>query len=238
MKSASKAAIALAVLAAFSLPVTAQTYKFRQVSVGLVSPIVQAAPTIGAFTVPAKTMGNPAFALTAPTSNSPGAFTYTSSNPAVATVSGSTVTLVAAGSTQITAAQAATEYFLAGSATATLTVAAAPLPPGYVVVNGLTWMPASATGYTYSGATALCAGTINGTTGWRMPNQADVTPLHNAKVAGTSGLTPGGWQVNYWWTTQFGGTGKHTAYALPDNNTSMYTAQDLDSTLFRATCVK
>ena len=72
----------------------------------VVSPI---APTIGTLTVPAKNFGDAAFNLTSPTSNSSGAFTYTSSNTAVATVTsaGGVVTIVGVGSTTITATQAA-----------------------------------------------------------------------------------------------------------------------------------
>ena len=45
-------------------------------------------PTIGNFIVPAKNTGDAPFTLTAPSSNSTGAFTYTSSNLSVATISG------------------------------------------------------------------------------------------------------------------------------------------------------
>jgi len=93
------------------------------------------APTLGSFTVPAKVLGDAAFNLTAPTSNSPGAFTFTSSNTNVATISGSTVTLAGLGSTTITATQAASGSFGAAFTTATLVVSspppatAAPTPP-------------------------------------------------------------------------------------------------------------
>ena len=60
-------------------------------------------PTIGALTVPTKPVGSANFNITAPTSNSPGAFTYTSSNPAVATIAGSSVTVVGVGTSTITA---------------------------------------------------------------------------------------------------------------------------------------
>ena len=80
------------------------------------------APTIGTFTVPAKNYGDAAFALTAPTSNSAGAFSYTSSNTSVATISGTTVTIVGAGSSTITATQAANGNYTSGTATATFTV--------------------------------------------------------------------------------------------------------------------
>jgi uncharacterized protein YjbI with pentapeptide repeats len=82
-------------------------------------------PTLGAFTVPAKILGDASFNLTAPTSNSTGAFTYDSSNVAVATVtSGGTVTIVGVGTTTITATQAATDNYAAGTITATLVVTA------------------------------------------------------------------------------------------------------------------
>ncbi|NDB64003.1 MAG: hypothetical protein EB170_09130, partial [Nitrosopumilaceae archaeon] len=44
------------------------------------------APTIGTLTIPAKNYGDVPFTITAPTSNSSGAFTYTSSNTNVATI--------------------------------------------------------------------------------------------------------------------------------------------------------
>lgn len=91
-------------------------------------------PAIGLLTVPAKKVGDAAFNLTDPTSNSSGAFSYTSSNTAVATISGKTVTIVGAGSSVITAIQAASAPYLSGSVTATLVVeafptTAAPTPP-------------------------------------------------------------------------------------------------------------
>ncbi len=80
------------------------------------------APTLGTFTVPAKVLGDAPFALTAPTSNSAGAFTYTSSNTGVATISGNTVTVVGGGTSTITANQAASATHSAGSTTASLVV--------------------------------------------------------------------------------------------------------------------
>jgi len=96
-------------------------------------------PVITGFSVPAKSLGDVPFALTAPTSNSPGAFTYTSSNTSVATVSGSTVTVVGVGTSTITANQAASSPYLAGSITAVLSVSpqAAPVPtlPASAVIS-------------------------------------------------------------------------------------------------------
>ena len=81
------------------------------------------APTIGTLTAPAKNFGDASFNLTAPSSNSDGAFSYTSSNAAVATVtSQGVVTVVGAGSTTITALQAATTNYTGGSVTGVLVV--------------------------------------------------------------------------------------------------------------------
>ena len=84
-------------------------------------------PTITDFTVPAKVFGDAPFTLTAPTSNSAGAFTYSSSNNLVAQVSGTTVTVTGVGTCTITANQAANGIYDAGSITASLVVAAPPL---------------------------------------------------------------------------------------------------------------
>jgi hypothetical protein len=85
----------------------------------------KATPTITNFSEITKTFGNAAFSLVAPTSNSAGSFTYTSSNTAVATIAGSTVTIVGCGTATITASQATTTNYLAGTTTATMTVSQA-----------------------------------------------------------------------------------------------------------------
>ena len=63
--------------------------------------------TITFAALPAKTFGDAAFNLTATGGASGNAVTYVSSNPAVATVSGNTITIVGAGTTNITASQTA-----------------------------------------------------------------------------------------------------------------------------------
>jgi len=91
---------------------------------------VENAPTLSNFSIPSKSVGAAAFTITPPTSNSSGAFTYTSSNTNVATVSGSTITVVGIGSTTITANQAASGSFASGTISAILDVnpSAAPNP--------------------------------------------------------------------------------------------------------------
>ena len=83
---------------------------------------IHSAPTITNFSNITKTSFDAAFNITAPTTNSSGAFTYSSSNTAVATISGTTVTIVAAGTTTITATEAADATYSSGTITATLTV--------------------------------------------------------------------------------------------------------------------
>ena len=96
----------------------------RDISASLVvSPI---APTIGSLTVPAKNFGDASFNLTAPTTDSSGAFIYTSSDPTVASVTSieGTVTILKVGNTTITATQDACGNFTQGSVSASLVVSA------------------------------------------------------------------------------------------------------------------
>ncbi|WP_299517974.1 putative metal-binding motif-containing protein, partial [uncultured Flavobacterium sp.] len=89
-------------------------------------------PTISNFPAIAKVTGDAPFNLTQPTSDSPGAFTYSISPAGIATISGNTVTVTGVGTATITANQAAVPgQFAAGSITTTLTVTppAAPTPP-------------------------------------------------------------------------------------------------------------
>ena len=58
------------------------------------------------------------FEITPPTSDSTGAYTYTSSDESVATISGSTITILRAGTSVITATQEATEFYVEGTITA------------------------------------------------------------------------------------------------------------------------
>ncbi len=74
-------------------------------------------------------------AIATPTSQSTGAWSYTSSNPAIATVTGATISAVAAGVATITATQAATATFAGISRTFTVTVTAAPTPKASAFVG-------------------------------------------------------------------------------------------------------
>jgi hypothetical protein len=69
-----------------------------------------------------KTFGDPAFYLTAPTSNGTGAWTFSSGSTSVATISGNTVTIAGAGTSTITATQAGVSPYAGVSITFQLTV--------------------------------------------------------------------------------------------------------------------
>lgn len=79
-------------------------------------------PTISNFSDITKMFFDASFEIDAPTSTSAGAFTYSSSNTAVAIISGTTVTILSEGSTEITATQAPYSFYAGGSITAILTV--------------------------------------------------------------------------------------------------------------------
>jgi hypothetical protein len=82
---------------------------------------IKMTPTIS-FAANAKTIGDPVYTLAPPLSTGTGAFTYTSSNPAVATISGDQVTIVGVGNTTITATQAADDNYSDAVVTANLQV--------------------------------------------------------------------------------------------------------------------
>ena len=115
-------------------------------------------PTITNFTIANQTYWyGRSFNLTPPISNSPGTFSYESSNPAIASVSGSTVTMLQTGTVTITANQAATASYLAGTATASFITASPPNPviitttnvvDASGIINVLVqWFPPSDGGY-------------------------------------------------------------------------------------------
>ncbi len=90
------------------------------------------AQTITFGAVPAKQTSDAPFALTA-TASSGQPVSYASSDPAVATVSGSVVTIVGAGTTTITASQPGNSTYLAATSVGqSLTVTASPPPSGTV----------------------------------------------------------------------------------------------------------
>lgn len=103
----------------------------------------KATPTLSAFANVNKTFGDASFTITAPTGSVPGSFSYGSGTTSVATVDGSTITIVGQGSSVITATftpQNTDDYASGGTITMTLTVAArqlaTPQTPTVVVTAG------------------------------------------------------------------------------------------------------
>jgi hypothetical protein len=170
---------------------------------------------LGAFPALSKTEGDAPFELTAPSSASPAAFSFSSSDPRVATVEGKVVTIVAAGTTTITARQGELGSYNPTSTSALLTVAkrvcTLPLvydngqciaPVGtaaYVTREELTWMPATVA-LTWAEADTYCKNTkIQDKNSWRLPAQFEL-----AALAMSGMLTQKGWALGDAWTATAG----------------------------------
>ena len=83
---------------------------------------VSAAPTYVALEDLQKVVGDTAQTILPPTSTSAGAWTYTSSDPAVVNITGQKLNFGNAGSTVITLTQSANDYWLSGSTTFKVTI--------------------------------------------------------------------------------------------------------------------
>lgn len=95
-------------------------YTSKTVSVPFIVNVV--APTIRNFIIPKKEFNDISFNLTDPSSNSVGIFTFVSSNPSVATISGRVVSIKSIGTSIITATQVAYGNYSSGTISAELTV--------------------------------------------------------------------------------------------------------------------
>lgn len=125
----------------------------------------KATPAITSMAAITKTFGDAAFTLTAPTSNGTGAFTFTSTDTAVATISGNIVTIVGVGTATITATQATDANYLAGLTSTTLTVGkATPVLSNFNVITTTIDSPSfTLTAPTSSGGTGAISYTSNNT---------------------------------------------------------------------------
>lgn len=166
--------------------------------------------SIGPFPPIGKTEGDPPFVLVAPTSRSPVAFTFSSSDLNVAIVTGSTVTIPRDGTSTITAQQAGSGTWSPTSASTLLTVApraciapaeringacVAPQLAGNIVTRGdRSWMPVRFVD-TWVNANAYCSKTtINGQTGWRLPGTFEMSDLAaSGQLAGQSWILARSW---------------------------------------------
>jgi hypothetical protein len=183
------AALGFGLSAPMAAASTEPVYVMQMPAKGLRSPLI--APTLGPFAIASRVVGSD-FQLTAPTSNSAGAFSYTSSDPSVASITGDWVTVLKAGTTIVTARQAATATHDSASTTASFTVKA-PLPSGYVESGSLTWVRPTDR-LNHADAVNYCSTrTFNGSTGWRLPN---LTELEGLTANATQlGLASKGWPM-------------------------------------------
>jgi len=95
----------------------------------IVTGAVPVAPTLGSFANVNATFGDSSQTITAPSANTAGSFAYSSSDTAVATVSGTTLTFVGAGTSTITADFTPTDTANWTTASTTMTVTVASPPP-------------------------------------------------------------------------------------------------------------
>jgi len=85
---------------------------------------IEGQPVIGPLNISAAAEGDAPIDIVDPTSDSPGSFSYTSSNPAVATISGNTILVGVKGTSTITATQAASAPFVSGTKSVNFVVTA------------------------------------------------------------------------------------------------------------------
>ncbi|MBV8037235.1 MAG: putative Ig domain-containing protein [Pelomonas sp.] len=115
------------------------------------------------------------------------------------------------------------------------------LPVGYLLFGGLTWSaPDSTKTYTHVDAEALCAGTVNGTTGWRLPSVAEAQAMLSAQaaIATSNGFLKGvGWPVSssFYWASDIG-SGTNNYYNVNFGTNTPRSA--VGTNLYYVTCVK
>lgn len=204
-------------------------------------------PPLGEFPAIGKKETDAPFVLTAPSSRSPAAFVYTSSNPAVATIAGATVTIKGVGQTEISAAQAGYESYGPTRTSATLTVSAtcvspatvanyactAPLAPdaSATTLGGLIWARVLHTD-TWAHAKDFCAGTvIDSVANWRLPTQAEL-----AQLAASSAIAGHGWQLGKTWTSSTAAS-TSGAHVVVDLQTGAV-ADRVDTEMAYVSCVR
>lgn len=181
---------------------------------------------LGEFPAISKTEGDAPFELKAPTSKSPAAFSFESSDKTVATIAGNVVTVLAEGTTTITARQGSLGSYNPTSTSALLTVKARTCAAGAVrkaglcippetsatavMRNGATWVPATFK-LTWAEADAYCKNiSYLGKTGWTLPARSDLSDL-----AGSGALDNHGWTLGETWSATEAGTDKsHQAVSL------------------------
>jgi hypothetical protein len=182
-------------------------------------------PPLGPFAAITKTLADKPFDIVPPSSRSPAPFTYTSSKPEVATISGSTVTITGVGVTMITASQSRIGSYGPTSASTTLTVTAAPPTSASAFTAGsVMWMGVDKQD-TWAKARDFCAGsTIEGKTGWRQPTEAELTDLQKS-----SAISGHGWSLGATWSSTAGKAASTNHVVVDLSNGTRVERSDTDS---------
>lgn len=170
---------------------------------------------LGEFPALTKTEGDAPFELTAPSSDSPGAFSFSSSDPSVASIAGTTVTIHRAGTVTITAQQPRTGSYNPTSTSTTLTINPRVCESPSVNVNGVCVAPATTASYVNHGeavwmpasfvldwakADAFCKNTtIDGKKNWKLPSRTEL-----AALVASGQLEGKGWVAGDTWTADAG----------------------------------
>lgn len=157
--------------------------------------------TLGDFPAINATEGDAPVTLTAPTSKSPAAFVFSSSNPQVATVSGNKLTILLAGTSTITAQQPSMGSYNPTSTSALLTVKARVCTAPAVNQAGVCITPPTCTapatvqnGVCTAPATTASFVTQNGRT-FMPATTADTWANANAFCSGTTINGATGWRL-------------------------------------------
>jgi len=113
---------------------------------------------------------------------------------------------------------------------------AAPLPVGYVVQGGLTWMPVTFN-LNWTDANTYCTGTsINGQAGWRLPTQTE-SYAFSSSYSPLGGFRNTAWTSSYMpniWTSTPASAGSHYFADIVIG----YGFDALDVNQFGVTCVR
>ncbi|MEI6695395.1 MAG: FG-GAP-like repeat-containing protein, partial [Bacteroidota bacterium] len=179
------------------------SYNAGNISTVLTTGIVgKTDPTISDFPAMNKSVNDDSFTLTAPSSNSAGSFFYLSSNPAVAVINGTTVTLTGSGTCNIIAVQYANGSYNAGTISAVLKVSQVftyTSPNVYTkstIISSLTpvLLPGTVNAYSVSPvlprglAISATTGVISGTPTLVTPNATYTVSAINTGGAATTNL--------------------------------------------------
>ncbi len=157
--------------------------------------VFQVSPTIGVFNSITKTFGDAPFTITPPTTNSPGAISYSSSDNNVATVNGNQITIVGVGTATIYYNQAGTTNFFSGFTNTTLTVnSAAPTITSFSPGLACPGTTVTITGTNFTGATAVTIGGI-AVSSFNVVDATTITAVAGTTANGTIAVTTSGGSV-------------------------------------------